>query len=89
MPDPVPVMLLGRLAVARSHQGLGIARDLIQDAMLRTVRAAEIAGIRALLVHGLDDRAAGFYRKMGFVESPIDPLVLVLPFETVRKGRGL
>lgn len=87
MPDPIPVMLLGRLAVAKSHQGRGLARDLVQDAILRTLRAAEIAGIRALLVHALDDRAAGIYRKLGFGESPIDPLVLILPLETVRRAR--
>lgn len=88
MPDPVPVMLMGRLAVARSHQGRGIARGLARDAMLRTLRAAEIAGIRALLVRALDDGAAGFYRKLGFGRSPIDPLVLMLPVETVRDARN-
>lgn len=86
MPDPVPVILLGRLAVAKSHQGMGLARDLVRDATLRTLRAAEIAGVRALLVHAVDVRAAGFYRKVGFVESPTDPLVLLLPLETMRNG---
>ncbi len=86
MPDPVPVILLGRLAVAKSHQGRGLARDLIRDAMLRTLRAAEIAGIRALLVRAVDDSAAGFYRKVGFIASPTEPLVLLLPLETMRNG---
>ena len=86
MPDPVPVILLGRLAVAKSHQGRGLARDLVRDASLRTLRAAEIAGIRAMLVRAVDDNAAGFYRKVGFVESPTNPLVLVLPLETMRDG---
>lgn len=86
MPDPVPVVLLGRLAVARSHQGRGLARDLVRDATLRTLRAAEIAGVKALLVHAADDSAAGFYRKVGFIESPTDPLVLLLPLETMRNG---
>ncbi|MCY3830350.1 MAG: GNAT family N-acetyltransferase [Rhodospirillaceae bacterium] len=86
MPDPVPVVLLGRLAVARSHQGRGLARDLVRDATLRTLRAAEIAGVRALLVHAADASAAGFYRKVGFIESPTDPLVLLLPLETMRNG---
>ena len=87
MPDPVPVILLGRLAVAKSYQGRGLARGLVQDAIQRTLRAADIAGVRALLVHALDDSAARFYRKMGFVGSPIDPLVLTLPLETLRKAR--
>ena len=86
MPDPIPAMLMGRLAVARSHQGMGIPRGLVRDAILRTLKAAEIAGIRALLVHALDDEAAGFYRHLGFLESPVDPLVLALPVATARKA---
>ena len=86
MPEPIPVVLLGRLAVTRSHQGRGIARALVRDAVLRTLQAAEIAGIRALLVHALDEDAAAFYRHLGFVESPIDPLVLMLPLTTARRA---
>ena len=86
MPDPVPVILLGRLAVAKTHQGRGLARDLIRDATLRTLRAAEIAGIRAMLVRAVDGNAAGFYRKVGFIPSPTEPLVLLLPLETMRNG---
>lgn len=86
MPDPIPVMLMGRLAVVRFHQGRGLARGLVRDAILRTLKAAEIAGIRALLVHALDDDAARFYRHLGFLESPVDPLVLALPVATARKA---
>lgn len=86
MPDPIPVMLMGRLAVARSHPGMGIARGLVRDAILRTLKAAEVAGIRALLVHALDDEAAGLYRHLGFLESPVDPLVLALPVATARRA---
>lgn len=88
MPDPIPVVLLGRLAVARSHQGRGIARALVRDAVLRTLQAAEIAGIRALLVHALDEDAAAFYRHLGFVGSAIDPLILMLPLATARNVLG-
>ena len=88
MPDPVPVVLLGRLAVARSHQGKGIARALVRDAIFRTLHAAEIAGIRALLVHALDDDAAVFYRHLGFIRSVIDPLILMLPLATARHVLG-
>ena len=86
MPDPIPVMLLGRLAVARPHQGMGIARSLVRDAVLRTLKAAEIAGIRALLVHALHEEAARFYRHLGFLESPVDPRVLALPVQAARKA---
>ena len=86
MPELIPVVLLGRLAVTRSHQGKGIARALVRDAVLRTLQAAEIAGIRALLVHSLDEDAAAFYRHLGFVKSPIDPLVLMLPLATARRA---
>ena len=89
MPDPIPVMLMGRLAVDRSHQGQGIARALVRDAILRTLNAAEIAGIRALLVHALDDTAAAFYRHLGFVDSPVDPLVLMLPLASARRALDL
>lgn len=86
MPDPIPVMLMGRLAVDRSQQGQGIGRALLKHAILRTLMAAEIVGIRALLVHALDERAAGFYLQNGFMVSPIDPLVLMLPLDTARKA---
>ena len=86
MPDPIAVDLPGRLAVARSHQGRGIARALVRDAILRTVQAAEIAGIRALPVHALDEDARAFYRPLGFVGSAIDPLVLMLPRAMARRS---
>lgn len=86
MPDPIPVMLMGRLAVDRSQQGRGLGRALLRDAILRTLKAAEFAGMRALLVHALDRKAAEFYRHNGFLVSPIDPLVLMLPLHTARKA---
>ena len=86
MPDPIPVMLMGRLAVDRSQQGGGLGRALLKDAVLRTLKAAELAGMRALLVHALDEKAAGFYLHNGFLASPIDPLVLMLPLGTARRA---
>lgn len=79
MPDPLPVMVLGRLAIDRAWQGKGLGADLLRDAVLRTLQAAEIAGIRAMLVHALNDRAAAFYVASGFQPSPIRPLTLFLP----------
>jgi len=86
MPDPIPVMLIGRLAIDKTQQGKGIGRALLKDAILRTLKAARIAGIRVLLVHALDEEAAGFYAHNGFLVSPIDPLVLMLPLNAARKA---
>ncbi len=85
-PDPIPVMVLGRLAVDRRWQGRKLGAALLRDAILRTLSAAGIIGARALLVHALDDEAARFYRRHGFLDSPIDPRVLMLPLETARKA---
>ena len=78
-PDPIPVMVLGRLAVDRSAQGAGLGRRLVRDAILRTGRAAELAGVRAIVVDALHERAAAFYHALGFAPAPHDPLVLFLP----------
>ena len=86
MPDPIPVMVLGRPAVDRSVQGQGIGRGLLKDAIFRTLRAARIVGIRAILVHALDENSAAFYRNNGFLDSPIDPLTLMLPLDRARKA---
>ena len=81
MPDPVPVMILGRLAVNQNVQGRGIGRALVRDAILRTIQAASIAGIRAILVHALHERAATFYQDCGFRASPVSPLTFMLRLE--------
>jgi GNAT superfamily N-acetyltransferase len=78
MPDPVPVMVLGRLAVDQGFQGRGIGPALLRDAVLRTLQAADIAGIRALLVHAISDRARQFYEAAGFTASPADPMMLMI-----------
>jgi GNAT superfamily N-acetyltransferase len=78
MPDPIPVMVIGRLAVDRQWQSKGIGRALLRDAILRTVQAAEIAGIRAILVHAISEDAKQFYEKCGFTASPIEPMTLMV-----------
>jgi GNAT superfamily N-acetyltransferase len=78
MPNPVPVMVLGRVAVDLKCQGRGIGSALLRDAVLRTVQAAEIAGIRALLVHAISESAKRFYEKSGFIPSPVDPMTLLI-----------
>lgn len=75
---PVPVMILARLAVDGNHQGKGLGRALLKDALLRTMQAAAIAGIRAMLVHAKDDEARNWYLGWGFEPSPTDPYHLFL-----------
>ncbi|MEF0942240.1 GNAT family N-acetyltransferase [Rhizobium sp. BR 362] len=78
MPDPIPVAVLGRLAIDRSYQGRGIGRALVRDAGLRLLHAAEIIGIRSLLVHAISDDARAFYEAVGFLPSPFDPMILMV-----------
>ncbi|MBB6064826.1 GNAT family N-acetyltransferase [Pseudoxanthomonas broegbernensis] len=77
MPDPIPVVVLGRLAVDKSLQGQSIGRALVRDAGLRVLQAAETIGIRGMLVHALSEDAAAFYRQVGFEPSPLDSMVLL------------
>ena len=78
MPDPIPVIVLARLAVSVQFHGLGLGAALLQDAAYRCQRVAEHAGVRAMLVHALDERAAAFYRYHGFIQSPVQPMTLML-----------
>jgi GNAT superfamily N-acetyltransferase len=84
MPDPIPVVVLGRLAVAKSHHGRGLGRALFQDAARRTVHAAEAIGIRGLLVHALSDDAKAFYLRLGLDESPLEPMTLMVTIADLR-----
>lgn len=83
MPNPVPVMILARLAVDSSWQGRGIGSGMLQDAILRTLNAAEIAGIKAILVHAIDDVAKQFYAHHGFRASPVEPRTLMITLKEV------
>jgi len=78
MPDPVPVMVLARLAVDRRAQGIKLGASLLQDAVNRAVVVSQNAGVRALLVHALHDRAKNFYEHYGFQASPLHPMTLML-----------
>jgi GNAT superfamily N-acetyltransferase len=78
VPDPVPAMVLGRLAVDRTCHGQGIGTGLLRDAVLRTVQAAQIGGIRAILVHAISEDARRFYEKHGFTASPVDALTVMI-----------
>jgi GNAT superfamily N-acetyltransferase len=78
MPDPVPMGILGRLAIDTSFQGKGLGVALLQDAVVRTAQAAGIIGIRGLLVHAISAEAKTFYEYHGFVVSPTQPMTLML-----------
>lgn len=83
---PIPVMLLARLAVDQKETGKGLGKGLLKDAMLRTMQAADIGGLRAMLTHAKDEDAKHFYQKYGFAESPIDPLTLMLGIKDIRES---
>lgn len=87
-PDPVPVVLIGRLAVSRSHAGRGIGAGLLRDALLRTLEVGRTVGCRAVLVHPIDADAGRFYARFGFLPFPAGPDTLFLPLETVEAALG-
>ena len=78
MPDPLPVIVLSRLAVHADSEGRGIGSGLLKDALVRSMRAADLIGVRAVLCHAIDEDAKALYLKHGFVESPREPLVVLL-----------
>jgi GNAT superfamily N-acetyltransferase len=88
MPDPIPAILLSRLAIHRKEQGAGLGRGLLRDVIARSVQAADIVGVRALLVHALHDQARGFSLHFDFEPSPTDSLHLLLLMKDARTAIG-
>lgn len=84
MPDPIPVVVLARLAVARSHHGQGLGRALFQDAARRVIQAADVIGIRGMIVHALSDEAKAFYLHLGLEPSPLEPMTLMVTLADLR-----
>jgi GNAT superfamily N-acetyltransferase len=84
MPEQVPLLLIGRLAVDRTFQGKGLGTELLSDALRRCQVASEIAGARGVVAHAIDADAVGFYQRHGFLFSPLGKRVMLLPIETVR-----
>jgi predicted N-acetyltransferase YhbS len=82
---PVPVVILARLAVSRQDQGRGMGFGLLQDAIQRTMLIAEQAGIRAMLTHPIDEEAAKFYTRFGFIASPLREQQLLLLLKDARR----
>lgn len=86
---PVPIILLARLAVDKNKRGQGLGGELLKDALIRIVKAADIIGGRALLVHAKDENAKSFYEHFGFESSPIDPFHLFLLLKDIKKTLGI
>jgi len=84
MPDPLPLLLLGRLAIDKRYPNHGLGSALLRDAMMRAVAIARDAGVFAILVHALSPDAKQFYLSRGFVQSPLQPMTLMMTLETVR-----
>ena len=88
-PEPVPVVRMGRFAIDSAYQGLGWGAELLREALLSAVSGADLIGGRALLVDAISDEASAFYRRFGFVESPIHPLQLFKSLKDIRASAGL
>lgn len=84
MPDPVPVVTLARLAVDREFQNRGLGRDLVQDAAKRVIAAADIIGIRGMIVHAISEEAKVFYLRRGFLQSPTSDMTLMISLTDLR-----
>lgn len=85
MPEPIPVVVLGRLAAHADWLGKGIGAGLLKDAVFRSLRLSEEVGVRALLCHAISEDARQFYLRHGFVESPIEPMTLLLNLTKLKK----
>jgi hypothetical protein len=83
MPDPVPVVIIGRLAAAKHREKIGIGSGMLQDAFKRILQISETVGCAAVIVHAIDHAACDFYRKYQFVEFPAGSKTLFLPITTI------
>lgn len=86
MPDPIPVVLLGRLAIDRAWQGKGYGRALVRDAGLRVLQAADAIGIRGVIAQALSPEAKAFYERVGFAPSPIDGMTLMITLDDLKSA---
>lgn len=88
MPDPIPVAVLGRLAIDRAWQGRGLGRALFRDCALRVAQAADTIGIRGIVVHAISEEARAFYLALGFDPSPMEPMTLMVTLGDIRELVG-
>jgi len=82
-PDPVPMVLIGRLAVCQDMHNMGIGSALIRDAIFRTINASEHIGVKGILLHAMDDEAASFYAHIGFQPSPVDDKIMMIRLKDI------
>jgi len=87
MPDPIPIVILGRLAVDQDFQGKGLGRALVRDAGYRVVQAADVIGIRGLIVHALSAEARAFYEAVGFASSPLNPMTMMITLSDLKASQ--
>jgi GNAT superfamily N-acetyltransferase len=88
MPDPIPVAVLGRLAVDQSWHGRGLGRAMFRDCALRVAQAADLIGVRGILVHAVSENARAFYHALGFDPSPTDPMTLMVTLKDIQTLTG-
>jgi len=88
MPEQMPLLLIGRLADDAQWQGRGLGSALLADALRRCLAASEIADVRGVVAHAIDEAALGFYERHGFIRSPLGERVMLMPIETVRSLIG-
>jgi GNAT superfamily N-acetyltransferase len=86
MPDPLPCVLLGRLAIDEKFKGIGVGSALLKDAMMRVVSVSQLTGVVGLITHPLNENAKSFYLKYGFIECPGADATLILPIKTIAKS---
>ena len=84
MPDPIPVVVLGRLAISESHQGKGIGKALMRDAIARIANAGDEIGIRGVVVHAINQSAKSFYLSLGFTQSPTHEMTLMITMNDLK-----
>ena len=83
MPDPLPALVLGRLAIDHRYHNKGLGTALLRDALFRSINISSDAGIFLILVHALSNEARQFYISRGFIESPMQPMTLMMTMKTI------
>lgn len=88
MPNPIPVVILGRLAIDRAWQGRGLGADMLRDAVLHVIAAGGTIGVRAILLHAISDQAEVFYERFGFRDSPLEEKTLMITMAEAQRVLG-
>lgn len=89
MPDSIPVILIARLAVDEKIKGIGAGRGLLKDAVGRISQAADVVGVRGVVVHAISEDARRFYEHLGFRQSPVNPMTLMITLQDIKLAMGV